>query len=566
MLRKFHYISFLLALCLLAGTAPRLAAQNTSGHNFEVAKNLDIFNALYRDLDLYFVDTLDAQRNIDNAANYMLQMLDPYTEYYPESDTDELQQMTTGKYAGIGAVTPFRPSERRCIISEVFKGMPADVAGVHPGDVLLAVDGHTFDECRSDDADERADYALKVRNALRGEPGTTLQLKVRRPGTHKTLTFRITRSNIARPSVTLATIASDSIGYVHLSQFIEGSSNELRRALVELKQQGARRLILDLRSNPGGVLDEAVKVVNLFVPRGREVVSTKGKVKELNHTYKTPIDAVDTDIPLVVLVNSHSASSAEITAGALQDYDRAVIMGRRTYGKGLVQQSRELPYKAVLKLTTGKYYIPSGRCVQAYTYKDGEPVHTPDSLSREFRTGNGRIVRDGGGITPDIPTPTDSLPDLVRALAQSDQLFDFCVYYRNNHPTIAQPTTFRLSDVEYADFCAYMQKAGFAYDARSRALLGLLRQTARREGYADSETVALINSLEDKFRPDIEADFRRFESQIRREVESALLSHYYYEEGQEAYDLLTDPDVKSAVDVLHDDRLIYKTLSGEPEA
>ena len=384
-------------------------------HNFEVAKNLDIFNTLYRDLDLYYVDTLDARRNIDNAANYMLMMLDPYTEYYAEENADELKQLTTGKYAGVGMITVYRPDYKRCIVSKPFAGQPAAEAGVMAGDIIMGIDGKSIDVCTATTIEEQNAYATQTSSQLRGEPGTTFTLKVRRPTTGRTLTFRITRRNIVVPSVSLSTLVTDSIGYIALSQFIEGTANEVRRALVDLKQQGARCLILDLRDNPGGVMEEAIKTVNLFIPRGREVVTTRGKVRELNHTYRTTLDAQDTDLPIIVLVNEGSASAAEITSGALQDYDRALIVGRRTYGKGLVQQSRELPYKARFKLTTGKYYIPSGRCVQAYKFKDGRPVHLPDSLSHEFRTANGRIVRDGGGITPDVEVKADSLPKIGRA-------------------------------------------------------------------------------------------------------------------------------------------------------
>ena len=405
-----YIFTFLLSVL----SALTLSAQN---HNFEVAKNLDIFNTLYRDLDLYYVDTLNAQRNISNAANYMLRMLDPYTEYYPEQDTPSLRQLTTGKYAGIGTSTQFRPDLKRCIISGPFAAGPAALAGLLAGDIIMGIDGRSIDPCSATEAEQQQAYATRISEKLRGEPGTTLTLRVKRPTSGKELTFRLTRRNISLPSVTLATLVSDSTGYISLSQFIEGTSNEVRRALVELKQQGARRLIIDLRNNPGGVLEEAVKTVNLFIPRGREVVSTRGKVKELNHTYRTTLDAQDTDLPIVVLTNEESASAAEIVSGALQDYDRAVIMGQRTYGKGLVQQSRELPYKTQFKLTTGKYYIPSGRCVQAYKFEDGRPVHLPDSLAHEFRTAAGRIVRDGGGITPSRhPLPArDSHRHLLQA-------------------------------------------------------------------------------------------------------------------------------------------------------
>ena len=543
---------------------PTIKAQ-TVNHNFEVAKNLDIFNALYRDLDLYYVDTLDASKNISNAAQYMLEMLDPYTEYYAEQNTDDLKQLTTGKYAGIGVLTHYRPDLKRCVVAKAFANMPAALAGVQTGDVIVGIDGRNIEPCTSADNEVQSQYATDISAKMRGEAGTTFELKVQRPYTDKIHTFKITRRNIVRPSVTLSAMAADSVGYIKLSQFIEGTSNEIRRALVELKQQGARKLILDLRDNPGGVLEEAVKTVNLFIPRGREVVSTRSKVKELNHTYRTTLDAQDTDLPIVVLTNGGSASAAEITSGALQDYDRAVIMGQRTYGKGLVQQSRELPYKAILKLTTGRYYIPSGRCVQAYKFKDGEPIHLADSLSHEFHTANGRIVRDGGGITPDIVLKADSLPNLLLYIENSNQLFDYCVQYHNSHRHIAPATAFRLSEGEYADFCAYMKTNKFSYDRQSLRLLKTLRQVASFEGY-DQQASAELDALEKKLQHNEDYDFKHWEGEIRKIVAGAIVENYYYESGHENYNLINDKEVEQAVKLLNNRYQMHKILSGEPDA
>lgn len=554
---------FLLALTLLF-TQQAVKAQ-TVNHNFEVSKNLDIFNALYRDLDLYYVDTLDASKNISNATQYMLEMLDPYTEYFAEQNTDDLKQLTTGKYAGIGVLTHFRSDLKRCIVAKAFADMPAAVTGLQAGDVIVGIDGRNIEPCTSTDSEVQSLYATDISAKMRGEAGTTFELKVQRPYTDKIHTFKITRRNIVRPSVTLSAMAADSVGYIKLSQFIEGTSNEIRRALVELKQQGARKLILDLRNNPGGVLEEAVKTVNLFIPRGREVVSTRSKVKELNHTYRTTLDAQDTDIPIVVLTNGGSASAAEITSGALQDYDRAVVMGQRTYGKGLVQQSRELPYKAILKLTTGRYYIPSGRCVQAYKFKNGEPIHLADSLSHEFHTANGRIVRDGGGITPDIVLKADSLPNLMLYIENSNQLFDYCVQYHNSHRHIASPTDFKLTKEEYADFCSFMKKNKFSYDRQSLRLLKTLRQVASLEGY-DQQASAELDALEKKLQHNEDYDFEHWEKEIRKIVEGTIIENYYYESGRESYKLLNDNEVKQAVKLLHNRYQMHKILSGEPDA
>lgn len=563
-MRRLIYIYISAAIAVFLSFSTKGTSQ-TSNHNFEVTKNLDIFNSVYRDLDLYYVDTLDAKKNIDNALGYMLEMLDPYTEYYPEDDTESLKQMTTGKYAGIGAIISYREKVDRCIVKKPYANMPAAQAGLLPGDIILAIDGKNVAPCGKKGAEERAKYSNAISARLRGEPGTTFELKVRRPGTNKTFVFKITRSQVVLPSVTLSTLAADSIGYIKLSQFIEGTSNEVRRSLVELKQKGARSLVLDLRDNPGGVLEEAVKTVNLFIPRGREIVSTRGKVKEMNHTYKTTLDAQDPDIPIIILANEHSASAAEITSGALQDYDRALVMGRRTYGKGLVQQSRELPYKSMLKLTTGKYYIPSGRCVQAYSFKDGVPVHLPDSLSKEFRTAAGRIVRDGGGITPDVEIKSDSLPNLLAYLENSDQLFDYSVIYRNSHPTIAPVGEFHLTDEEYADFCLYMKKNNFTYDRQSLRVLKSLREVAHFEGYG-TDASAELDALEKKLRHNEDYDFKRWEKEIRMVVETAIIENYYYDAGREEYKLKSDHEVRQAVEMMRRPQLMHKILTGEPDA
>lgn len=561
---KTRHFLLLLTVLLFPLTGQKAGAQS-GNHNFEVLKQLDIFNALYRDLDLYYVDTLNATHNIDNAVNYMLEMLDPYTEYYPADDTQKLRQLTTGKYAGIGAVVAYSEEEDRCIISKPFQGMPAAEAGMLPGDVILSIAGKSIPPCGSKDEEARLDYSDDVSSRLRGVPGTTFEVKVRRPGTNRQYTFQLTRRNIVTPSISLSTIVADSIGYIRLAQFIEGTGNEVRHALTDLKQRGARSLILDLRGNPGGVLEEAVKTVNLFLPRSREVVTVRGKVKELNQTYKTTLEPVDPDIPLILLTDGSSASAAEITCGTLQDYDRGLIMGRRTYGKGLVQQSRELPYKSAIKLTVGRYYIPSGRCVQAYEFKDGRPVHRPDSLSREFRTAAGRLVHDGGGIKPDVELTADSLPNLAVYLEHSTQLFDYCVDYRNRHAEIAPPDSFSLTSDEYRDFCAFMKRHGFTYDRQSLRMLAALRQMARFEGY-DQEAAAELDALEKKLTHDADYDFRRLEPEIRKVVEAAIVENYYYEEGRLRYLLKTDNDVRRAAEMMRNRREMHKILSGEPDA
>lgn len=525
------------------------AVAQQSRHNFETAKQLDIFNSIYKLLDLYYVDTLDAKKNIENAVLYMLDQLDPYTVYYPENETGDLRQLTTGKYAGIGAIISYRKDLSRCIINQPYEGMPAAEAGLRRGDVILSIDGKDTGTCTADDP---SDFSTSVSEALRGQPGTQFEVRVQRPGRERPMTFKLTRRAITLPSVVLSKVLSDSIGYVRLDSYTENTARDVRRAIVELKQQGATRLVLDLRGNPGGLMDQAVDVVNLFIPRGKEVLSTRGKVAERNATYKTQSEPLDVEIPLVVLVDFGTASSAEITAGALQDYDRAVIVGRRTYGKGLVQETRQLPYDNILKLTTSKYYIPSGRCVQAYTFKDGVPQHLPDSLSKAFRTAAGRVVRDGGGITPDVEVELDSLPTLITYLALSDQLFDYTVQYRNTHERIAAPDSFHITDADYAEFRQYLKEHKFTYDRQSRSVLDLLRRVADREGYAE-EAKAEFDALEAKLTHNEDFDFQRWEKEVRQLVERTIVADYYYQAGQAAYDLRDDKDLEEALALARDD-------------
>ncbi len=553
----------ILGLIIAMFTLPAMG-QGQSKHNFETAKQLDIFNNIYRELDLYYVDTLKAKKNIENALLYMLEQLDPYTEYYPEEKTEDFKQLTTGKYAGIGAVIMPRKDLKRCVISNPYEGMPAAEAGLRRGDIILTIDGKDTGELTSQ---EPGEYSAAVSNSLRGQPGTSFDIRIQRPGVSEELTFKLTRRTVTLPSITCSTIIEDSIGYILPNGYKENTARDIRLALVDLKQRGARRLILDLRGNPGGLMGEAVKLVSLFVPRGKEVVSTRGKTKESAASYKTTTNPIDLDMPIAVLTNYGTASAAEITSGALQDYDRAVIIGQRTYGKGLVQESRPLPYKGMLKLTTSKYYIPSGRCIQAYKFEDGEPVHIPDSLAKEYKTAAGRTVRDGGGITPDILVKTDSLPNLLLYLNISDQLFDYCTLYRNTHQTILSPEKFTLTDTEYADFRKYLKAHNFTYDRQSKRMLDELRKIAKREGYAE-EASAEFAALEAKFTHNEEFDFNHWKKEICRLVEQNIVATYYYDSGAALYGLRNDKYIEAALRILRNDTEYKRILqaSGKPKA
>lgn len=538
-----------------------LPASAQSEHNFEAAKNLDIFNALYKELDLYYVDTLDAQKLVRAAIDGMLDELDPYTEFYSAKTREDLKQMATGKYAGIGAIIQYNKKTDRCVIGDPFEGMPAAEAGLRPGDVILSIDGKDTGVRGDRDA---GDYSQSVSDALRGEPGSSFEIRVQRPGTAEPLTLTLVRRTIAVPAITYYGMVDATTGYILLSEYTENCARNVRRAVVDLKQQGMTRLILDLRNNGGGLMDEAVKLVNLFLPKGKEVLHTRGKIEQMNQTYKTTDDPLDLEMPLVVLVNGSTASAAEITSGALQDYDRAVIMGNRTYGKGLVQQPRELPYGTQMKLTTSKYFIPSGRCVQAYDFKnrneDGSPKHLPDSLCHEFRTVAGRVVRDGGGITPDVAVPADTLSGIASYLLYSDALFDYCNNYRNSHDTLATPERFRLTDEEYGRFKAFVEQSDFTYDRETKSLLARLKKAARLEGTADSAQ-AEFQALEAKLSPNLSADLDRHKNEITRIVSTELIRRYYYAAGVAQYYMQDDKVVARAVELLNQPDEMRRLLS-----
>ena len=555
MIKRLHL--FCMCVLLLCGQA---AAQ--SDHNFEVAKYLDIFNAIYRQLDVNYVDSLDPKKTLGTSITVTLMQLDPYTEYYTEESKEDLRTMTTGKYAGIGASIRFSEKEQRCSISLPFQNMPADRAGLRPGDVILSIDGQ---DLLYKGEGSKADFSEMVSSKLRGEPGTTFELRVMRGDQRKTLLVKLTRENVVRPSVPYSRLLPDSTGFVVINQFIEGTSADVRHAVIQLKKQGMKRLIIDLRDNPGGLVEEAVNTVSLFVPRGREVVHIKGKSWASQRSFVTKLEPLDKDMPLVVLVNSSSASAAEIMSGALQDYDRAVVIGERTYGKGLVQQSAELPYGAVLKYTVGKYYIPSGRCVQAYKFEDGEPIHLADSLTKAFSTAAGRTVRDGGGITPDLIVREDSISQFATSVNETEQFLDFCSHYRNTHSSIGPAADFRLTDADYEAFCQYMKQSDFRYERNSLKLLEALRAMVHREGL-ENVVGRELDSLEHAIKQDNDYEFKRWESELRYLLESIIVFYYYYEPGVYDYLLPRTHVIQRAIEVVRDSHLMHKLLSGEPEA
>ena len=526
----------------LALAMPSSAQKKKDGHDFEVVKNLDVFNSIYKELDMFYVDSLEAQKAIRVGIDAMLSELDPYTVYYPEDDMDELEMMTKGKYGGIGSIIRLR-KDSTVIIYEPYEGMPAAEVGLKVGDVLL----------RIDDNDLKGMDTEKVSNLLRGEPGTTFLLEVQRPGEKKTRKFKITRRNITVSQIPYHGVLRGDVGYINLIGFTENSSRDFRKALISVKADGAKSLVIDLRGNGGGSLAEAVNIVNLFVPRGKEIVSMKGKVRSSNYSYKSKNEPLDLEMPIVVLVNNGSASAAEIVAGALQDLDRAVIVGSKTFGKGLVQSVRDLPYNGSLKLTTSKYYIPSGRCIQAIDYKnrrEGQTDRVADSLANVFHTEGGREVRDSGGITPDVEVKHDTLANLLFYLSNDDVLTDFATDYCKTHLTIAPAAEFAISDADFEAFKRMAVESGFKYDRLSEKRLDDLKKVAEFEGYlkdAEAEFAALAKKLEHN----LERDFDNFKDDIKKLVEMEIVKRYYFQRGIVESGLRDDIDFDKAVEILH---------------
>ena len=547
---------FLLGIVILL--ASDMTAQTQKDHHFEAGKHLDIFNNVYKNLELLYVDTLNPKETIGTAINAMLRSLDPYTEYYAQEDTKDLKMMLTGKYAGIGALIRKHQKLNRIVIDEPYAGMPAAEAGLKKGDVILSID---------DSLMTQKDVSY-VSNHLRGEPGTTFLLKVFRPSVQKEMKFKITRKNIKLPEMPYYGILEGNVGYINFNSFTQESGKEVRRAFVDLKKQGATSLIFDLRGNGGGSEAEAVNIVNLWVPKGVTVVENKGKLKEASRSYKTTLEPVDTIMPLVVLVNGETASASEITSGALQDLDRAVVLGTRTFGKGLVQVPIDLPYNTNLKVTTSKYYIPSGRCIQAINYKHsggGYREHIPDSLTKVFYTAGGREVRDGGGIKPDIEVKADTIPNIAFYLSATGQdstevMFDYVVDYIAKHPQIAKPSEFHLTDVDWEEFKARVIKSGFTYDPVSKKQLEQLVKTAQFEGYYDDAKEAFDN-LEKKLNHDVAVDLEKHKQVLLQVIEADIIAAYYYQAGSIESGLQYDRQVKEAQRLLKNQEEYKKILA-----
>ena len=538
-MRKIILISLLIASAI--NTSAQTQESDHNKRYFDINKNIDIFNSVIRELDMFYVDSLEVNNLVQSTIRSMLTRLDPYTEYYSEENIGDLQFLTTGEYAGIGAIISY--NNGRIIINEPYEGLPAAKAGLKAGDAILEIDG----------ADFRNAQVKDVSDNLKGTPQTTVELLISRPGVEEDLTFNIVREKIEMDPITYSNVVEDSIGYLHFGSFTSGSANRVKETVKELKSDGATSLILDLRGNGGGILDEAVSVVNLFVPKGKEIVSTKGKVSDWDRSYYTREQPIDEIIPIVVLIDTGSASASEIVAGSLQDLDRAVVAGNRSFGKGLVQTPRSLPYGGNIKITTSKYYIPSGRCIQALDYShrnpDGSVARVPDSLTNIFYTGNGREVRDGGGITPDITLPQESGSTIAYYLLADNIIFDFVTEWVIDRDSITAPDKFRLSDADYNLFKEYVKSKDFEYDKLSEHTLNQLKTIMEFEGYMDVAAEE-FKALEEMLHPNLERDLDLFGDQIKDLIETEIVQRYYFKKGVLLHQLSGDKVFDKAVELL----------------
>jgi len=542
----------IVAIILIAAGVSVAFLSTQETRDFRIAKNLDIFLVLFRELNTFYVDELNPDKLVRTGIDNMLKTLDPYTVYYSESEGDEVAFMTTGKYGGIGSLV--RGGGEYVVISLVYKGFPADVAGIRAGDLLKKVDGFALKGVGTDLVSEK----------LKGNPGTIVNLTIERNG--KEMEIPVKRERIVIPSVPYYGMIGDGTGYINLTNFTQNCTDEVRNALTELKNDNAKQIILDLRGNPGGLLTEAVDIVNLFVGAGNEIVSTKGKVKQFDESFKTTKSAIDDKIPLAVLINRGSASASEIVAGAIQDLDRGVVVGQRSYGKGLVQITRPLTYNTQLKVTTAKYYIPSGRCIQALDFSrpndDGSVGIIPDSLISEFKTRNGRVVKDGGGITPDVEMVPPPLSQIATELYMRNYIFDYATRYYWLHPGLNTAAEFSFTDKDYDDFKNYLTGRNFSYRTITEMSLNELIANAKREKYYDIHK-EIFSELQKELNHTLDNDLTTFRNEITGLLEDEIVGRYYYEAGSIERTIKTDEQVLKAVEILNKSQDYNSILQGK---
>lgn len=549
MWRRFKW-PVLLALLTVVTVAFRQPVEKY----FDIAKSLDIFTTLFKEVNAYYVDDVDPQKLIRKGIDGMLQSLDPYTDYIPESEIESFRITTTGQYGGIGALIGV--VNKKTVITHPYRSFPAFKSGIRVGDEIISVNGKNMQGKSTTD----------ISAMLKGQPRSEVEITVKRRGNKEDLTFKIKREKISISNVPYYNLVDPEIGYIKLDDFTPGASREVAEALTELKEKGAKKIILDLRDNPGGLLHEAVNIVSLFIPKGMEVVSTKGKVEEWNKKYNTLNNPLDTEIPMVVLTSGGSASASEIVAGALQDYDRAVLVGEKTFGKGLVQTTRPLSYNAQLKVTTAKYYIPSGRCIQALDYahrkEDGTVEKFADSLKMEFKTKNGRKVFNGAGLDPDVEIQNDLLGPVAEALANSGLIFEYASEFCAANPTQPDLKTFKLTDAQYQQFADWVKAQKFQYTTQLERSTKELVDAARKEKFYP-ELEAELNSLRNKIEANKSHDLLRFKAEIADMLEEQIAFHYALTQGQAEVSIARDREIQEAKKVLNDPLLYKKTL--EPQ-
>lgn len=550
--RKFRYFLFGLGVGIISVVGV------SYDNYFELSKNLEIFSTLFKELNIYYVDEIKPGELTKTGIDAMLESLDPYTVYIPESDMEDHRLSTTGQYGGMGA--SIRKKGDYVVITEPYEGYPAQKSGLMAGDVILEVNGQSTKGKSTDD----------VVKLLRGAPNTSVSIVVQREGVVDPMKFSVTRQEIKIENVPYSGMVDPEIGYIRLRGFTNNAGNDVKDALTNLKKDNPQMkgVILDLRGNPGGLLREAINVVNVFVDRNQLVVSTKGKVDEWNKTYKTINPAVDANIPLAVLVNRGSASASEIVSGTIQDLDRGVIVGQRTFGKGLVQTTRPLIYNTQLKVTTSKYYIPSGRCIQAIDYShknpDGSAGVMPDSLRSQFKTKSGRIVYDGGGIYPDVSIRPRKYSNILRSLVNKNLIFDFATKYRTSHTTITTAKSFNVTEDEYQTFVDFLKDKNYEYTTESEKLLNQFKETAQKEKYY-SDVEAEFTALLDKKKSIKSNDLQKFKAEIKEFLVDEIVSRYYYQKGRVEAALAVDDEVKEAINILKDGNRYKTILSGSYE-
>lgn len=548
---KKHFKKFAVALAILIGSFTFSAYTESY---FEVSKNLDIFATLFRELNIYYVDDADPGELMKTGIDAMLESLDPYTNYIPESKMEDYKMMTTGQYGGIGALIQTRKD--KVMISEPYEGFGADKAGLMAGDKILEIDGETAIGKTSDE----------IRQFLLGQPGTKVELLIERPGTENPIKKVVTREEVKIKDVPYHDVLDNDVGYLRLSSFTESASREVKAALLDLKERGAKSIIIDLRGNGGGLLTESVNIVNFFVDKGTPVVHTKGKIKDWDKNYKALNNPIDTEIPLVVLINGSSASASEIVSGSLQDNDRAVLIGSRSFGKGLVQNVRPLSYNSKLKITVAKYYTPSGRCIQKLDYSnkndDGLAEEVPDSLITEFKTLHSkRPVFDGKGVAPDIKVGGLPLSDIAAVLIVKNLIFDYATEYRLKHETIASAKDFELTDKEYDEFVNFLSDKDYDYKTESEELLSKLEKAAIKDKYLESIKTE-YEALKERLHNNKEDDLNNFKKEIKQIIENEIVSRYYYQRGQAIVSVKHDPVLEEAISTLKNQEKYKSILAG----